>query len=137
MKSHLRSLLTAWRDSFPHSVKEIKKELVEGNLDSWMVVLANRAGAISGKQMISVLFVFSVSSCNLVIVVIAAAAIIAVVVAVSVSCVIQHCITSCNFALHCITLCCCFTLHGVKILFMTEYHLVVSDLKPAHPVKLL
>ncbi len=48
VKSHLRPLLTLWRNSFPHSVKEMNKELSEGTLDSWLVVLDNRAGALSG-----------------------------------------------------------------------------------------
>ncbi len=49
VKSHLRVLLTAWRDSFPHSAKEMKKELAEGNLESWVIKLENRAGALSGE----------------------------------------------------------------------------------------
>lgn len=41
-------LLTLWRGSFPHSVKEMDKEVSEGTLNSWLVVLGNRAGALSG-----------------------------------------------------------------------------------------
>ena len=52
MKSHLRPLLTLWRNSFPHSVKEMNKELAEGTLNSWLVVLDNRAGALSGMGVV-------------------------------------------------------------------------------------
>jgi len=50
VRPQLRTLLTAWRNSFPHSVKEMKKELSEGNLESWLIKLENRAGALSGSS---------------------------------------------------------------------------------------
>ena len=49
VRSQLRPLLTSWRGAFPHSVKEMTKEQASGSLQSWLVALENRTGALTCK----------------------------------------------------------------------------------------
>ena len=47
VRSQLRPLLTSWRGAFPHSVKEMTKEQASGSLQSWLIALENRTGALT------------------------------------------------------------------------------------------
>ena len=53
MRSQLRPLLTSWRGAFPHSVKEMTNEQAGGSLQSWLIALENRTGALACKTCVS------------------------------------------------------------------------------------